>query len=304
MKLLVTGASGYIGSRLCEKLSATGWDWAALAKKGSASITRIPPGGCILEFEPGKEAVCIERFAPEVVVHCATFFVAQHAPDQISSLVESNIGFGVRVLDALDAARTAMVNIGTSWQHLGELDETPAPSSLYAATKQAFEDLARYYSTSRNLGIFNLKLADTYGPLDWRNKIIPKLIARAVNKETVPLPMSSGLQKIDLLHVDDAVDGILHSIGIAKQMIGSKQFVSRVLHSNQAISLRELVSTMRAVRPNLPFEVQFGALPDRPVDAFGPWLGGTVLEQWTSRVELPDGLREAIQAAESRAACD
>jgi nucleoside-diphosphate-sugar epimerase len=298
MKVLVTGASGYIGSHLCKRLSDLQCQWAALARRSAPTNQRIPKAGHIFECDPGTEATCIKDFEPQVVVHCATLFVARHCAKQIPALVESNIGFGLRVLDALDSKKTAFVNLGSAWQNSGSLVEMPSPRSLYAATKQAFEDLAKYYCAARRLGFLTLKLADTYGPLDWRGKIVSKLITRAVRRETIPFPMSSGNQNMHLLHIDDVVTGIIRGIDAAASLIDTGQFLSRALRPRETTSPRDLVSVLRAVRPDLPFEVEFGVLPDRPMDTVGPWLGGVVLEEWSPQIELPEGLRQAIRAEE------
>jgi nucleoside-diphosphate-sugar epimerase len=297
MKVLVTGASGYIGSHLCKRLSEMEWQWAALARRGASSNHRIPRAGHIFECDPGTEATYIDKFRPQVVVHCATLFIAQHCASQIPALVESNIGFGLRVLNALDTKSTAFINLGSGWQNSDSHGQMTAPRSLYAATKQVFEDLAKYYCSSRRLGFLTLKLTDTYGPLDWRGKIVSKLITRAVRREMAPLPMSGGAQRMNLLHVDDVVAGIVRGIDAAIDLRDTGQFLSRTLLPRATISPRELVSVLRAVRPDLPFEVEFGALQDRPMDA-GPSISGVVLEEWSPQIELPEGLRLAIRAEE------
>ena len=69
----------------------------------------------------------------------------------------------------INAGCYRMVNTGTSWQHYENSDHRP--SNLYAATKQAFEEILNFYATAYPLRVCSLHLSDTYGPNDIRPKL-------------------------------------------------------------------------------------------------------------------------------------
>ena len=91
------------------------------------------------------------------------------------------------------------------WQHFGTPDYRPV--NLYAATKQAFEDVLAYYADAQGIAAVTLELYDTYGPGDPRRKLIRILFEAARSGE--PIQLSPGEQVIELLHVDDAVPRIV-----------------------------------------------------------------------------------------------
>jgi hypothetical protein len=116
----------------------------------------------------------VESVRPDVGIHLATHSVAEHQPAAIVSLASSNIGFPVRLVEALAGAGCrSLINASTAWQHVCR----PAyrSRSLYVATKQASEDILPYCTDSALLQVCTLILFDTYGPGDRRQKFVPAL---------------------------------------------------------------------------------------------------------------------------------
>ena len=135
---------------------------------------------------------------PEIVFHLASLFLAQHTLEDIERLVQSNLLFGVQIAEAITLQGvTKLINTGTSWQHYENEDYNPV--CLYAATKQAFEDMLKFYVEASKLKVITLKLFDTYGPDDSRPKLFTLL--RKVAQEQTELAMSPGEQLIDLVYM-------------------------------------------------------------------------------------------------------
>jgi nucleoside-diphosphate-sugar epimerase len=202
-RILVTGATGFVGTHLTRRFADDGWDVSALVRPQS-DVDRLDPR--VTAYAPyGDTATLVSAIVdarPDVVIHLASLFIAEHAPDQVGPLVESNVLFGAQLLEAMDAAGVdALVNTGTSWQYFDGVDYDPV--CLYAATKQAFEDIALFYVSARGLRMQTLRLYDTYGPDDPRPKLFHAL--RAAAETGVTLRMSPGEQIVDMLHVDDVV---------------------------------------------------------------------------------------------------
>ena len=137
--------------------------------------------------------------------HLATAFRGVHVPADIEPMVTANVGFGTALAEAVrQAGDCIFVNTGTVWQHY---DARPySPVSLYAAMKQAFTDVLRFYQEVAGLPVVTLELTDTYGPGDPR-QLPPDPVKAA--REGTTMQMTDGTQLIDLLHVDDAVSALL-----------------------------------------------------------------------------------------------
>lgn len=240
MKLIITGANGFIGRHLCKRLQAEGWDFTCLIRSESPRTFFLENGISTIETD-GAGTSLVEIFKKEGatgIVHLASHFVAEHQEKDLGPLVLSNVLFGTEVLDAsVKASIKWFLNTGTFWQHYN--GSAYDPVNLYAATKQALEDIGRYYANAHGLRFCTLKLCDTYGPNDTRNKIFNLWEKIAKSGET--LDMSPGDQLIDIVHVDWVVEAYVRLIGALNAGgIGDKSCESYYVTSNQKISLKEL----------------------------------------------------------------
>jgi nucleoside-diphosphate-sugar epimerase len=277
---LVTGATGFVGGHLARRLVADGERVVALVRDPSSP--RLPAGVEALPIPADTAAfvAAVRQAHPDICIHLATHFVAQHTMDDIGPLVDANLGFGTRLAEALVALGSPpLIDAGTVWQHLG--GERFRPANLYAATKQAFADILTAYP----LPVGRLTLTDTYGPDDPRPKLVPALVHAARTGE--PLAMGSGQQLVDLVHVDDVVDAFL-------QLAADFRPETFVVTSGQPVTVRELVGFAEKAAGR-PLPVQWGARPERSVDAVAPRSPDPTLPGWRPRVDLVTGLRPLLE---------
>jgi nucleoside-diphosphate-sugar epimerase len=289
MKVLISGATGFLGSHLATHLHIQDHQVGCLRRPGSAlpaSLTGFPNWNADDGGNGFKKA--LNEFRPDVVVHLAALYVAEHHPEDIAPLIRANIEYGAHLLEAMrEAGCTAMVYAGTSWQHYR--GEPYCPANLYAATKQAFSTLADYYRDAAGLRLLELHLYDSYGPNDPRKKLIEQLQDRARNG--IPLPMSNGEQRIHLLHIDDLICGLAQACLQVLRFLPGHRALYR-LPSPATISLRDLVAQFNEANPKQPVQVIWGDLPYRKREIFTPWEEGEVLPGWAPRITLAKGLRD------------
>jgi len=248
------------------------------------------PFSPVVHFHDGSTADMIRivgESRPDVVFHLASLYLSQHSPEQVEPLVRSNILFGLQLLEGM--ARNGVrriVNAGTGWQHYEGREYSPV--NLYAATKQAFEDLAAYYVDSGRVEAVTLLLFDTYGPDDPRPKIFRLLLDASASDKS--LAMSPGDQLIDLVHVDDAASAF-RSAG-ERLLEGSVHGHERyAVSSGNPISLRNLVEKIvRAAGLNV--EIIWGGRPHREREVMVPWDKGSPVPGWKAEISLDEGLRE------------
>jgi nucleoside-diphosphate-sugar epimerase len=285
---LLTGATGFVGSHLARRLVRDGWSVCALTRP---PLDRLPSGVEPVEIPGSPDALIrsVDAVAPTVCFHLATRFQGHHEPVDVPDLVEANVGFGAQLAEAVArTSRCPFVNVGSAWQRFE--GRVGAPTTLYAATKQAFEDILTFYAQVEGLPVATLYFFDTYGPDDRRQKLVPLLFDAA--RRGRELEMSGGHQLIDLLHVDDAVSALLAVAELLRSGEGTGEgggagFAAR---TGAPVTVRELVelveqATARSLR------LRWGARPYRPREMFTPWLSPPPPPGWSPTIALADGLR-------------
>jgi nucleoside-diphosphate-sugar epimerase len=292
MKLLVTGATGFIGGHLCGAFRRNGWDITAIVLPRE-DVTKLHEIGVNTIAFDGDLPGLIDRLKPQEhngVVHLATCYVAQHVLDDIDRLVDANIRFSLKMLEAAVGSHIPwFLNVGTFWQHFD--NAAYSPTNLYAATKQAFMDLATYYLENSELIFTTIKLNDTYGPNDTRPKLFNVWKEIATSGEE--LDMSPGEQLMDIVHVNDVVSAFLKMIKELEIPTAAEDMAGRsyVVSSGMRLSLRQLAYVFQE-NANCKLNINWGKRPYRAREVMVPYDQGTPVPGWTPRIDIAQGIRE------------
>ncbi len=304
---LLTGATGFIGSRLAVRLLEDGYS-LHLVIRADSNLNQISSlttrADLHLHTHDGTTRALIdivEAARPKTVFHLASLFIAEHVSNDVEPLISSNILFGTQILEAMRINDVRhLVNTGTSWQHFHSTNTRP--SCLYAATKQAFEDIVDFYCDAYALRAVTLKLFDTYGPGDPRRKLFKVLNDAARSAE--PLSMSAGEQQIDLVYIDDAVG----AFRVAAARLAETEPVETSpaaqstpaheifgVYSGNPLPLRRVVELYKKVSaPNL--RINWGARPYRRREVMVNCAALPRLPGWSAKVNLQEGLQRMHQA--------
>jgi nucleoside-diphosphate-sugar epimerase len=291
-RALVTGATGYIGRHLVRQLVSGGWQVSVIVRPESDLVCLANLRDMIeVQVHDGTAAGMIElvtRSHPDTVFHLASLFIAQHCTADIDALVTSNVLFGTQLVEAMSVAGcTRLINIGTSWQHFAGADYNPV--NLYAATKQAFDDILRYYLEATPLKAITLSLFDSYGPDDSRRKLIGLL--RDASLKGTQLQMSPGEQCIDLVYVDDVVAACLRATELLpKQDISHARYG---VSSGQAVRLTHLVAMIEQATGKT-LAIDWGGRPYRPREVMVPFCPHPPLPGWVPSISLEQGIARVM----------
>ncbi len=290
---LITGGNGFIGSNLVKRLISEGWNVHIIVRPTSelTTLNEVINLIHIHIYDDSIESLLkiIELSRPTIVIHLASLFLAQHNPTDIAPMIQSNLIFATQVVEAMVANKVyKLINTGTSWQHYENKDYSPV--CLYAATKQAFEAILQFYLETTQLKTITLKLFDSYGPKDPRQKLFALLEKVAHQQET--LAMSPGNQKINLVYIDDIIDA--YFVAIEKLMAGlNSSHESYAIGSNSTATLHEITSIYEEENGN-KLSIAWGERPYREREVMETWSRGTTIEGWQPKVSLREGIKKIL----------
>ena len=252
-RVLVTGADGFIGSHLTERLVAEGAKVRAFClynSQGSWGWLDDASAEVRGKLEPRLGDIRDARFVEEacdgmdVVMHLAALIAIPYSYVAPESYVDTNVRGTLNVLEAVRRKKVGrMVHTSTS-----EVYGTPATlpirethpmnaQSPYAATKVAADQLALSYHRSFDVPVTVLRPFNTYGPRQSTRAVLPTILTQLLaGKKEVELGRLD--PKRDLTYVSDTVDGFLRAAD-AKAAIGE----TIQLGTNVAVSIAELFET-------------------------------------------------------------
>ena len=279
MKILLTGATGFVGKNLVSEL-----------KKNNELHILVRPGSKwnnmgidkVVEFSDDVLALAKYMIEHHIdgVVHLASLYVAEHKSGDIKDLVISNVFLGTALLEACKISGVKwFLNTGTIWQNYKVENYTDQynPVNLYAASKQAFITMAKYYTETSDIRFCTLKLCDTFGANDTRKKIFSLFERIALSGEY--LDMSAGEQYMDILNITDVVSGFCHLIDLLA--VGKNKRDEYVLTSGKQIKLKDLAAVYEN-NHNVKLNINWGGRNYRQREVMKPYIG-VVLEGWKPR---------------------
>lgn len=251
MKILVTGAEGFIGSHLVEGLIKKRYKVKALVLYNSFNslgwIDTLPDKTRkTIEIALGdiRDKEFIDKYLKDVdvVINLAALISIPYSYQASRSYIDTNVNGLLNILTAsLSSKVKQVIQISTS-EVYGTPKKVPIKEdfplnaqSPYAASKIAADQLALSFHKSFGLPVSIIRPFNTYGPRQSTRAIIPTIITQALQNKKIEI--GSLFPKRDLLFVEDTVNGIISAIG-------NKKSVGKVINlgSGFEISIKDLAS--------------------------------------------------------------
>jgi NAD dependent epimerase/dehydratase len=222
-RILVTGADGFIGSHLTERLVHEGADVRALCLYNSHSdpgwLRDAPEDvhhDLDIVFGDIRDAEAMRRLVADrdLVLHLAALIAIPYSYEAPRSFVDTNIVGTQNLLEAVREAGCRMVNTSTS-EVYGTPDEVPITESHplkgqspYAATKIAADKLCEAYARSFEVQVTTLRPFNTFGPRQSLRAVIPTVLAQLL-AGVESLHVGSLSPRRDFTFVGDTVEGFV-----------------------------------------------------------------------------------------------
>jgi len=288
-RVLLTGASGFIGRHALVALAGAGHEVHAVARR--CAHTDLP-GVSWHEADLLDGCAVVEQVEPELLVHLAWY--AEHGAFWTSlenvRWVEASLAL-LRAFVRAGGKRAVMAGSCAEYEWSRELyreDAPQCPATLYGASKHGLHMVSRALAAQSSIELAWARLFFLYGPFEDSRRFVPSLALALLRGE--PAPMTEGSQRRDFMHAADA--------GAAFAALADSSVTGSVnVASGAALSLRDLgQSIARTIgREDLL------ALGGRPMPAGEPPALIADVSRlrdevgWSPRIELDDGLQGVME---------
>ena len=300
MRVLVTGAGGFVGARLARNLAAAEHDVVATVRPGGDPwrLADPPDGlrvlGLDLEDATAIDAAVAET-RPQWLFHLAAHGAYSWQQDR-ARIAAINLHATMALMDAAIAHGVeSFVHAGSSSEygskdHAPSEAEAPEPNSDYAVMKAAATLHCAYAARAADVHAVTLRLYSVYGPWEEPNRLVPKLLANGRAGGLPPLVAPETVR--DFVYVDDVCDAFVAAAEHTDLPRGSIFNVG----SGRQTTLREIVETVRELLAieAVPDWGAYGARSwDTAVWVSDPSLAAEQLS-WSARRDLRTGLAESV----------
>lgn len=309
MRILVTGAAGFIGSHLCERLIAqevhvTGLDnfdefyGRDIKEANIADLLQCDN----FKFIEGdiRDAECVESILNEdeieTIVHLAAKAGVRPSIEDPVGYQDVNISGTVVMLEAARKAGIKKFIFGSSSSVYGnnkkvpfsESDSVDFPISPYAATKKAGELLCHTYSHLYDINMTCLRYFTVYGPRQRPDLAIHKF-SKLIEAGKPIAAYGDGSMQRDFTYIDDIIEGTVSAIN---KCSGYEIYN---LGESRPIRLDELI---RAIENALGKKALINRLPMQPGDVYQTYADVTKAKEdlgYAPNTELADGLAKFVK---------
>ena len=211
--ILLTGATGFLGSKILEALNNENYSIIVL-KRSSSSLCRINHLiGNIQSYDLDKSSLdsIFKKHKIDCVIHTACEYGRKD--EQAAQVIKTNLMLGLQILDVcLKFNTTTFINTDTLLQK--NLND-------YTLSKKQFSEWLKFKSNM--IQVINLKIELMYGPKDDESKLIP-LVLSGLNQNTPEIKLTNGEQKRDFIFVDDVVSACMKTLEKSKSLSKFNEF--------------------------------------------------------------------------------
>ena len=285
--ILVTGATGFLGSHLIESLIYQGYS-VVILKRSTSNLWRINDLMPLVKSYD-VDLVSLDLAFMENRIDCVIHAACHYGRngDSTATIAETNLSFGLCILDAcLKYGTPTFVNTDTLLSKY---------LNNYTLSKKQFVEWLKQHSDKIN--VINLRLEHIYGPKDDTDKFVHWVISQF--ETNVPeISLTKGRQKRDFIYIDDVVAAYLLVIEKASVLNGFNEYdVGTGTLMEVKVFLELLKDAYQNNLGNTTSKLLFGAVPYRDGEMMTVKVdnSGLVALGWKPAITVKQGLQNLIK---------
>jgi nucleoside-diphosphate-sugar epimerase len=299
-KILITGATGFLGANLLKFLYNDNKNISILMNKNS-NLWRI--NDIIKQIDvnhvniknKNKVYEKIKEIKPDYVYHLATYGV-HPSQNNLDEIIKTNILGTSNILHALEKyGIKRLVNVGSGFEYgkgKNNIKETDClnPLTLYGITKVTQSLLVKYFSELKNIPSVTLRPFTPYGRMESKGRLISDIMISIIKNK--PLNLSSMYTYRDFIFIDDVLNALKKAANVPK--IEGEIFN---IGSGKATSIKKIVDTSMKLVKNKP-EIKWNSNKPRSMDkfqsiSFSDLKKSEKLLKWKPSISLEKGLENS-----------
>lgn len=294
--ILVTGATGFIGSHLIERLLKEENN-LIIIKRSFSKMNRISniinqynDNVVLFDIDKQKLSEVFNKYEIEGIFHLAASYIKDSSTENIKTMTQSNIAFPTELLDlAVRHEVKYFINTGTFFEYSLDklpLTETSKIDSLnyYSTTKIAFEDILKFYTEKYNINSSTLKLYTPYGSRDDENKIIPYLIINTLKNQEVNI--NNPDNRLDIVHVNDIIDAYMN---VKDKILSFDNYEVFNIAAEVNYSINEIYAVIKYIINQEDYEIDKKSLP-----IFNDCTKIKNILKWEPKLKIEDGIKLTV----------
>lgn len=289
MTILVTGATGFLGSYLLKAFLTHGYKVIAL-KRTTSNTYRIDEylGKVDLyDIDKTELSEIFQNHKIDIVVNTVTNYGRRDSG--IASIVETNLMFGLKLLEeSVNHNVKAFINTDTL------LDKN---INAYALSKSQLLDWMQFLS-NKNTKMINVRIEHMYGPKDDENKFIYWLINQ-LKQNVEKVDLTSGIQKRDFIYIDDIVSAYETIIKNINTLSSFEEFELGTGESVEVKTFIEKIYSELSNTQSLSTKLNFGAVAYRANENMNMQANIKKLKTlgWEPTVSIENGIQSITKEA-------
>jgi len=304
-KILITGASGFLGAHITRAFLDSGWSVYAGVRKSSDTwrLNRLINYSERLNLttidllDPGTQSAALAEIMPQVVIHCAAYGVDYRQQD-FDTAVNCNVTGTVLLVQAAAENRIErFIHVGTCYEYGDQMlpiteDTCLRPQGLYGSTKAAGTILSIEKAESSDLPLVVIRPFGMYGPLEGEHKFVPQVVRACLSEQIMNL--TPGEQIRDYIYVADIVKACV--LLAECDHFPSGEILN--LGSGQPISMQSFGKTIAELIGQGGTCLQWGKLPYRKGEIMHIVADTQKTKQllgWQATTSLSQGLQATIE---------